>query len=47
MRNAAHPFRLMMGRAAPGPKRAIKRPSRIAETPANHFKTGGYYNGKV
>ena len=30
MMNAAKPFRLMMGRAAPGPKRAKISPSRIA-----------------
>ena len=30
MMNAAKPFRLMMGRAAPGPKRAKNSPSRIA-----------------
>ena len=35
---AAPLFRLMMGRAAPGPKRAIKCPSRIATTPQNHLR---------
>ena len=44
MMNAAQPFRLMMGRAAPGPKRAKISPSRIATTPANHLKRS-IYNG--
>lgn len=45
MMNAAQPFRLMMGRAAPGPKRANNEP--VADsytTPQNHLKRS-FYNG--
>ena len=38
MMNAAKPFRLMMGRAAPGPKRAIIQPVADSYTPQNHFR---------
>ena len=44
--SAAHPFRLTMGRAAPGPKRAEKPVADSYTTPQNHF-TGGFYHGKV
>ena len=42
MTNAAPLFRLTMGRAAPGPKRAKISPSRIADTPQNHLKRSFY-----
>lgn len=44
MMYAAPLFRLTMGRAAPGPKRAKISLSRIATTPANHLKRS-FYNG--